>query len=57
MNTIKKLSWGYPFPLMRFFFKKPTAAGHFITLGKLRPVISALTPSAGFLETQAVIDF
>lgn len=56
LNTIKKLSWGYSFPPMQFF-KKPTTARHFIKLGKGCTVISALTPSAGFLEIQAVIGF
>lgn len=56
LNTIKKLSWGYSFPPMQFF-KKPTTVRHFIKLGKGCTVISALTPSAGFLEIQAVIGF
>lgn len=56
LNIIKKLSWGYSFPPMQFL-KKPTTARHFIKLGKGCTVISALTPSAGFLEIQAVIGF
>lgn len=56
LNTMKKLSWGYSFHPTQFF-KTSTTARHFTKLGKECTVILALTPSAGFLEIQAVIGF
>ena len=44
-------------PSHAFLLQTVTAATNVITLGKGCTMILALTPSAGFLETQAVIDF
>lgn len=44
-------------PSHAFFLQTVTVATNVITPGKGCTMTLALTPSAGFLETQAVIDF